>query len=305
MSKNNSLHTSSSLRKYNRCPRLWYYYHKALVEPPYPMTENRNIAFGSCYHQCIEVVMLNKLNGTTIDWKDKLATYEESIQKMVTIMVEASLEYDDFIEQVQPIAAEQELFSTYKGVNIGGKIDCIGEYQNNLWVIDYKTSSRNVYEKRYRLEPQMNIYHYLAHRKGYKVKGAIVYHVRVPTLKQKIKETYEEFQERVKSDILQQTLFPDSRRTSYFNVLKYEKNRETVIEAMEDICATVDMIEQEEVWEKLGELKQDGVPYRRNTTACFDFMKACEFYDVCSGDIKEETLTKAESGHPELEMTKL
>ena len=148
----------------------------------------------------------------------------------------------------------------------------------------------------------MNIYHYLAHRKGHKVKGAIVYHVRVPTLKQKIKEADDEYHQRVKADMLQQTLFPDSRRTSYFNVLKYEKSREDVIGAMDDICATVDMIEQEEVWEQS---KNDAVAYRRNTTACFDFMKACEFYDVCSGDIKEETLTKAESGHPELEMTKL
>ena len=267
------------------------------------MTENRNIAIGSCFHQCVEVVMLNKLNGTNMEWRDKLATYEESIQKIVAIMVESALEYDDFVEQVKPIAAEQELFSTYKGVNIGGKIDCIGEYQNNLWVIDYKTSSRNVYEKRYRLEPQMNIYHYLAHRKGHKVKGAIVYHVRVPTLKQKAKETDDEFHQRVKADMLQQTLFPDSRRTSYFNVLKYEKSRENVIESMEDICATVDMIEQEEVWDN--DSGNGSVAYRRNTTACFDFMKACEFYDVCSGDIKEETLTKAESGHPELEMTKL
>lgn len=300
MNENNSLHTSSSLRKYNRCPRLWYYYHKALVEPPYPMTENKNIAFGSCFHQCVEVIMLNKLHNTNMNWKDKLVTYDINIQKMVTIVVEAALEFDDFINNVTPIAAEEELFSTYKGVNIGGKIDCIGEYQNNLWVIDYKTSSRNVYEKRYRLEPQMNIYHYLAHRKGYKVNGAIVYHVRVPALKQKIKETDEEFHERVKEDMLQQTLFPNSRRTSYFNVLKYEKKRETVIEAMEDICATVDMIEQEDELYK----SEGGVAYRRNTTACFDFMKACEFYDVCSGEIKEEYLVKAESAHPELEMTK-
>ena len=106
--------------------------------------------------------------------------------------------------------------------------------------------------------------------------------------------------ERVKEDMLQQTLFPNSRRTSYFNVLKYEKKRETVIEAMEDICATVDMIEQEDELYK----SEGGVAYRRNTTACFDFMKACEFYDVCSGEIKEEYLVKAESAHPELEMTK-
>ena len=267
------------------------------------MTENKNIAFGSCFHQCVEIIMLNKLNGTNINWKDKLATYEESIQKMATVVVESALEYDDFISQVEPIATEQELFSTYKGINIGGKIDCIGTYQNNLWVIDYKTSSRNVYEKRYRLDPQMNIYHYLSHRKGYKVKGAIVYHVRVPTLKQRSKETDDEFHERVKADMLQQTLFPDSRRTSYFNVLKYEKNRDGVLESMDDICATVDMIEQEDIWQK-EEPKGEKIAYRRNTSACFDFMKACEFYDVCSGEIKEETLTKAESEHPELVMTK-
>ena len=44
--------------------------------------------------------MLNKLNGTSIEWRDKLATYEESIQKIVSIMVESALEYDDFVEQV-------------------------------------------------------------------------------------------------------------------------------------------------------------------------------------------------------------
>lgn len=297
----NSLHTSSSLRKYNRCPKLWYFYHKALVNPPYPMTENKNIAYGSCFHQCMEIIMLNKLNGTTIDWSDKLATYSQDVQLMVNIMVDAALEYDDFLDSVRPIVVEEEIYTIYDGINLGGKIDCIGEYEGEIWVIDYKTSSRNAYEKRYQLDIQMNIYYHLAESRGFKPKGAIVYHVRVPTLKQRKNESRDEYYERVKGDMLQQTVFPDSRRTTYFNVMKYEKTRESVEESLKDIRSTIHMIEQEDEW---GENDSNKVAYRRNTTACFDFMKACEFYDVCSGVIKEEYLEKAESAHPELVMTK-
>ena len=299
----NSLHTSSSLRKYNRCPKLWYYYHKALVNPPYPMTDNKNIAYGSCFHQCMEIIMLNKLNGTTIDWKDKLATYDEGIQTMVTIMVDAAIEYDDFLNSVKPLLVEEEIYTTYDNVNLGGKIDCIGEYEGDTWVIDYKTSSRNAYEKRYQLDIQMSIYQYLAQSRGYKPKGAIVYHVRVPTLKQRKNESSDEFYDRVKNDILQQTIFPDSRRTTYFNIMKYEKSQELVNESLLDIRSTIYMIEQEEEWGKLNGSEGDRVIYRRNTSACFDFMKPCEFYDVCSGSISEKGLEKSESEHPELSMT--
>ena len=54
------VHTSSSIAKYNRCPKLWSFYYKHRVNPPESILDtNEAISIGSCIHEAFDSILTN------------------------------------------------------------------------------------------------------------------------------------------------------------------------------------------------------------------------------------------------------
>ena len=83
-------------------------------------------ARGTDFHEAVEVYMRNK----EINW--------EEFKPLTKFMFHHALPYLDKINNIHAI--ERTLYSEYLG--LAGRVDCIGEYEGELAVIDFKTSEK-------------------------------------------------------------------------------------------------------------------------------------------------------------------
>ena len=86
---------------------------------------------GTDFHAATELYMLNK----EIDWNE--------FKPLTKIMFAHARPYLDKINNIHAI--ERTLYSEYLG--LAGRVDCIGEYEGELAVIDFKTSEKIKPEK--------------------------------------------------------------------------------------------------------------------------------------------------------------
>ena len=83
-------------------------------------------ARGTDFHEATELYMLNK----DIDW--------DEFKPLTKFMFSHARPYLDKINNIHAI--ERTLYSEYLG--LAGRVDCIGEYEGELAVIDFKTSEK-------------------------------------------------------------------------------------------------------------------------------------------------------------------
>ena len=88
-------------------------------------------ARGTDFHEAVELYMLNK----EIEW--------ENFKPLTKFMFHHATPYLDRINNVHAI--ERTLYSEYHG--LAGRVDCIAEYDGELAVIDFKTSTKIKPEK--------------------------------------------------------------------------------------------------------------------------------------------------------------
>ena len=88
-------------------------------------------ARGTDFHEAVELYMLNK----EIEWDD--------FKPLTKFMFHHATPYLDRINNVHAI--ERTLYSEYLG--LAGRVDCIAEYDGELAVIDFKTSTKIKPEK--------------------------------------------------------------------------------------------------------------------------------------------------------------
>ena len=88
-------------------------------------------ARGTDFHEAVELYMLNK----EIEW--------ENFKPLTKFMFHHATPYLDRINNVHAI--ERTLYSEYLG--LAGRVDCIAEYDGELAVIDFKTSTKIKPEK--------------------------------------------------------------------------------------------------------------------------------------------------------------
>ena len=88
-------------------------------------------ARGTDFHEAVELYMLNK----EIEWGD--------FKPLTKFMFHHATPYLDRINNVHAI--ERTLYSEYLG--LAGRVDCIAEYDGELAVIDFKTSTKIKPEK--------------------------------------------------------------------------------------------------------------------------------------------------------------
>ena len=88
-------------------------------------------ARGTDFHEAVELYMLNK----EIEW--------ENFKPLTKFMFHHATPYLDRINNIHAI--ERTLYSEYLG--LAGRVDCIAEYEGELAVIDFKTSTKIKPEK--------------------------------------------------------------------------------------------------------------------------------------------------------------
>ena len=88
-------------------------------------------ARGTDFHEAVELYMLNK----EIDW--------DNFKPLTKFMFHHATPYLDRINNIHAI--ERTLYSEYLG--LAGRVDCIAEYEGELAVIDFKTSTKIKPEK--------------------------------------------------------------------------------------------------------------------------------------------------------------
>ena len=88
-------------------------------------------ARGTDFHEAVELYMLNK----EIDW--------DNFKPLTKFMFHHATPYLDRINNIHAI--ERTLYSEYLG--LAGRVDCIAEYDGELAVIDFKTSTKIKPEK--------------------------------------------------------------------------------------------------------------------------------------------------------------
>ena len=86
---------------------------------------------GTDFHEAVELYMLNK----EIEW--------ENFKPLTKFMFHHATPYLDRINNIHAI--ERTLYSEYLG--LAGRVDCIAEYDGELAVIDFKTSTKIKPEK--------------------------------------------------------------------------------------------------------------------------------------------------------------
>ena len=91
----------------------------------------KSTARGTDFHEATELYMLNK----EINWGE--------FKPLTKIMFAHARPYLDKINNIH--AVERTLYSEYLG--LAGRVDCIGEYEGELAVIDFKTSEKIKPEK--------------------------------------------------------------------------------------------------------------------------------------------------------------
>ena len=306
------VHTSSSIAKYNRCPKLWSFYYKHRVNPPESILDtNEAISVGSCIHEAFDSILTNlkfenDFNHEIIDWKKSVNEYPDHISAIAIPTVEVFLERTSFFEEITPVEVELELYADFEdgvggyednsddiinlsgGARLGGKIDAIVAYDNMLWVLDHKTSKVMPRENQYELHQQFNNYCWLARQHGYEVDGVIVNAIKQPSIKRKKEESFDDYSERIKKSLISKI---DEKGTNQdlFRIFRMFKSDYVVRNSMEDIKNAIYHIEHD-------------VGFRKNTGSCFFYRRPCEFFDVCRDAVDLQTLSFSEKEHPELKL---
>ena len=306
------VHTSSSIAKYNRCPKLWSYYYKHKVNPPDSILDtNEAISIGSCIHEAFDSILTNlkfknDFSHEVIDWKKSVNEYPNHISSIAKPIVEIFLERTSFFEEIIPIEVELELYADFEdwtggyedisneetnlsnGARLGGKIDAIVQYDNMLWVLDHKTSKVMPRENQYELHQQFNNYCWLARQHGYEVDGVLVNAIKQPTVKRKKDESFDDYSFRIK-DSISSKIDAVGTNQDYFRIFRMFKSDYAVQSSMEDIKNAIYHIEHD-------------VGFRKNTGSCFFYRRPCEFFDVCRGAVDLQTLSFSDKEHPELKL---
>ncbi len=286
------IHTSTSIQRYNRCPRLWYYYHSLMVAPPESILDvNIGISIGSLVHECLETYFVGYANGNAFkDWGDHFKDYPEHVVQFARPMMKAYVNHSELIENLNVLMVEKEVHTSYKDHRLSGKIDAIVEYEGETWILDHKTSKMTPHQDHYRLHSQFNIYTYLAGTLGFKnIKGVLVNFLRVPQLRRRKEESIKEYESRIYDEIIEVETENSRKKPKYFRVFRLNKSRKEVEESLEDVEDTIYHAEND-------------YSFRKNSDSCFKYKKACEFLDVCMGDIDVQSLGFKEDEHPELKM---
>lgn len=205
-----------------------------------------------------------------------------------------------------------------KTYRLGGKCDAIAKVGARQVVIEHKTTSEDIglgsdYWRRVSaLDPQVSTYLSGAKAAGFDVEACIYDVIRKPTIRP-LKATPVESRKYTKNGLL----YANQRETDETAEEFRARLREHIAENPERYFARGELVrleadEQEhayDVWQTARAMREAELAqrYPRSPEACMRFNRACEYFEVCSGEasLDDETLFRtAQTEHEELVETK-
>lgn len=276
------VYTNSALKTFRLCPRKFYYQYECLIEI---VDSGSRTAMdkGSEIHKAIQ----GKLAGLSIEELDiDLVSYPEILvlfQYYEVALREA--EGIDFIEgekQLHMILPEQNII-------LAGKLDGIVEQQKELKLLEIKTSKFKLAEDedvlaKWDLDRQLSMYSLLARANDIFHIGLVIDYIRTPSLKQKKKETDEEFLERINENVA-------NNLDTYYAKIQIDRTLGQDYDSLQECLQEIRMIKtcrERDIWPKSSE-------------GCNEYHKLCPYHLLCRGETNVSQYTKRTHQHPELD----
>ena len=309
--------TNTRFKTFKRCQRLHFYlYEEGIDSADKPLA----LSFGSGTHTALEYYWLN--HRVMPDIED-LCTSEIGVDD--SIKMHAMIHgYDLFWghDEWETVACELEFSLPLKNPDstgksrtyvLGGKIDAIATHKETglMWLIEHKTASGDVsegsqYWQRLALDEQISIYLYAAREMGFPVVGCQYDVLRKPSDKIKAtpisKRKYKkdgslyknQRSEDESEDEYRARLFEEigSNPNKYYVRGEVIRLDEEIEEFMTDLWFQSQMI---------SEYRRRGL-HPKNSQACFDYFRACKFFDLCckTSNIEDPRWVRKEKIHNEL-----
>lgn len=244
----------SAMQLYQQCPRKYYYQR---VEKWAPRTEALALIRGSAIHSALDHFFKTKnkkeahdLAQDVVASKEIMPQEREAIIPIITTTLEMYFQ-DQEIDEMQVLQSEVELRRPLvPGAYYMGKIDTIVSFRGIEFLRETKTTTQVSSNWEQKYSLDNQTLGYLWLLEG-KIPGIILDLIRIPDGKK--------------------TKYPEFVRSSYFPhpslLQEWENERKA-----------------------LATLILHDVTFPKNTSACFDYNRACDFFPFCSKSISEKEM---------------
>lgn len=272
------VYTNSALKTFRLCPRKFYYAYECLIEMIDPSSR---IAMdkGTQIHKAIQ----GKLAGIPIDELDiDLVTYPEII---------VLSQYYECTEELEFIEGEKQLHMMIpeQGIILAGKLDGIVEQQKELKLLEIKTSKFKLADDedvlaKWDLDRQLSMYSLIGRANDIFHIGFVIDYIRTPSLKQKKKETDEEFLKRINENVA-------NNLDTYYAKIQIDRTLGQDYDSLQECLQEIRMIKDckdQDIWPKSSE-------------GCNEYHKLCPYHHLCRGETDISQYTTREHQHPELD----
>ena len=314
--------TNSRAKSFRRCAR--HHLH-AYVQGFRPLSKSGPLRFGSWFHLMLEawwkatsdhlgcaLAVLETPDADGLDAFDRVRAQE--------LMLGYDARWGDdavMVERVE-VQFETALVNPESGRQsqtwaLGGKIDAIASMDGRPWVVEHKTTSEDIspgstYWQKLRMDTQVSTYFLGAASLGFDVEGCLYDVIKKPGMKphaatpvdsRKYKasgelyaaqrdrdETPEEFRARLRE-------YVGAHLFELFQRGQVMRMQAELDDAAFDIWQTARAIRDAELAQR----------WPRNPDACFQWSRACEYFDVCTGAARLDDTSrfrKAETPNEEL-----
>jgi hypothetical protein len=247
---------------------------RRVIKKPSALTE------GTVVHDCLEIIY----NGGADQWALQRIDQEEQMDPYVAAKVKAivlgSSSYWPAFEKVHCLETKFSIPLMNPSGNpchavVTGKLDGIVTHGGRDWVLEHKTTSSAIgpgelYWENLRADSQASLYILGARSLGYNPVGVLYNVMKKPTLR---------------------PLQPNSRRAQPESPFDYlarvaasmTEKPESYFQRQEVVRTEFDLKEADRdlyLWYKRLRAEKENP---RNVGACFDWHRACEYFDVCTG----------------------
>lgn len=176
---------------------------------------------------------------------------------------------------------------------VGGKLDAIVSRDGRPWIVEHKTTSESVgpgsvYWQKLRLDSQVSTYFMGAASLGFDVEGCIYDVIRKPGL-EPLEATPEDKRKYTKEGKLYAAQRERAETPDEFR----QRLRAYIAENLEHIFRRGDVARSEaelgdaafDLWQIGRSIRESELAERhpRNPEACFQWSRACEYFEVCTG----------------------
>lgn len=283
----------SEIKAHNRCKE---YHHYAYSKRMRPRTKSAALNFGTLFHLALECWWKSPLKGEArLEEVSEFISANEGDEfdraKARALMFGYHLRWCDYECEVLGVETDFRFPLPDAGVDLHGKIDAIvRDTSGRVLIIEHKTSSEDIsagskYWQKLAMDAQISAYIMGARSLGYEVHECLYDVIFKPalyplkaTLKPRLRkdgqpysnqraedETPDQYQLRLMEAIA-------ARPNEHFQRAEIPRTKREMALAMRDITGAALAI------------CGAGESSYRNTAACFDWGRACEYLGVCSGE---------------------